>query len=30
MYNESTRGDQKFRRKVLLNRNAFIDCNENS
>ena len=30
MYNESTRGDQKVRRKVLLNRNAFMDCNENS
>ena len=25
-----TRGDQKVRRKVLLNRIAFIDCNENS
>ena len=25
-----TRGDQKFRGKVLLNRIAFIDCNENS
>ena len=26
----NTRGDQKVRRKVLLNRIAFIDCNENS
>ena len=26
----STRGDQKVRGKVLLNRNALIDCNENS
>ena len=26
----STRGDQKVRGKVLLNRIAFIDCNENS
>ena len=25
-----TRGDQKVRGKVLLNRIAFIDCNENS
>ena len=25
-----TRGDQKDRGKVLLNRIAFIDCNENS
>ena len=25
-----TRGDQKVRGKVLLNRTAFIDCNENS
>ena len=24
-----TRGDQKVRGKVLLNRIAFIDCNEN-
>ena len=26
----STRGDQKVRGKVLLNRIAFINCNENS
>ena len=26
----NTRGDQKVRGKVLLNRIAFIDCNENS
>ena len=26
----STRGDQKVHGKVLLNRIAFIDCNENS
>ena len=26
----STRGDQKVRGKVLLNRITFIDCNENS
>ena len=25
-----TRGDQKVRGKMLLNRIAFIDCNENS
>ena len=25
-----TRGDQKVRGKVLLNRIGFIDCNENS
>ena len=25
-----TRGDQKVRGKVILNRNTFIDCNENS
>ena len=25
-----TRGDQKVRGKVLLNRIAYIDCNENS
>ena len=25
-----TRGDQKVRGKVLLNRIAFIDCNKNS
>ena len=25
-----TRGNQKIRGKVLLNRIAFIDCNENS
>ena len=25
-----TRGDQKVRGKVLLNRIAFIDCNQNS
>ena len=25
-----TRGDQKVRGKVLLNRIAFIDCNENA
>ena len=27
---KSTRGDQKVRGKVPLNRIAFIDCNENS
>ena len=27
---QHTRGDQKVRGKVLLNRIAFIDCNENS
>ena len=26
----NTRGDQKVRGKVLLNRIAFIDCNENA
>ena len=26
----STRGDQKVRGKVLINRIGFIDCNENS
>ena len=26
----TTRGDQKVRGKVLLNRIAFIDCNENT
>ena len=31
MFNvNNTRGDQKVRGKVLLNRIAFIDCNENS
>ena len=27
---DHTRGDQKVRGKMLLNCNAFIDCNENS
>ena len=30
LLNDYTRGDQKVRGKVLLNRIAFIDCNENS
>ena len=30
MQAEHTRGDQKVRGKVLLNRIAFIDCSENS
>ena len=28
--NTNTKGDQKVRGKVLLNRIAFIDCNEKS
>ena len=29
-FSETTRGDPEIRGKVLLNRIAFIDCNENS